>query len=181
MATKKEDLSPSVEKKLVERNSSIPSQEKENRKGVRNLFCEVCQKPFTGEQSQQEHMKSEKHKRKVEMSASAPQNTKSESLDKQIIGELCCKVCQKTFTGAQSMREHEQSEKHRRKVEALKTLKTEDLNFVKQQLLKNSNPSMTVDDKQSMECRVCQKSFTGEQSRQEHLKSEKHLKKVSRA
>ena len=165
----------------MERNSSTPSQEKENRKAVRDLFCEVCQKPFTGEQSQQEHMKSEKHRRKVEMSASAPQNTKSESLDKQITGELCCKVCQKTFTGAQSMREHEQSEKHRRKVEALKTLKTEDLNFVKQQLLKNSNPSMTVYDKQSMECRVCQKSFTGEQSRQEHLKSEKHLKKVSRA
>ena len=31
--------------------------------------------------------------------------------------DLHCEFCQKSFTGAQSMREHEQSEKHRRKVE----------------------------------------------------------------
>ena len=40
-----------------------------------HLYCEVCQKPFTGEQSKEEHMKSQKHKRKVEMSAFAPPTT----------------------------------------------------------------------------------------------------------
>ena len=73
------------------------------------------------------------------------------------------------------MREHEQSEKHRRKVESLKTDQL--------QLEKVSAPSKAVDDQKSSsghECQVCQKSFSGQQSMQEHLNSEKHLKKVSR-
>ena len=78
------------------------------------------------------------------------------------------------------MREHEQSEKHRRKVEILKA---EYLPCDQLQSVKVFTPSKTVDDQESSrgkECLVCQKSFSGQQSMQEHLNSEKHLKKVSR-
>ena len=173
--TKKEDPSPSVEKKTLGGKSSIPSQDQEDSK-TGDLYCEVCQKTFTGEQSQLEHMKSEKHLRKVGRSV-APENTNT--LDKQVSMELYCELCQKSFTGAESMREHEQSQKHRRKVEALNT---EDLNCEK--VVNVSAPLNSVDEKQSSgakECKLCQKTFSGQQSMEEHLNSQKHLKKLSQA
>ena len=179
LTAKKEDPSPSVEKKLPEGKSSTA---RETSKDIGDLYCKPCQKPFTGYQSKMEHLKSEKHKRKVEMSESAPQHTTTErdSPDKQDSRELKCEVCQKSFTGVESMREHEQSEKHRRKVETGKV----------------SPPSNTVDEKQNsdkhlkkvsqarlgsvpaLECKPCQKVFTGPESLAEHLKSKKHLNMV---
>ena len=92
LSAKKEDPSPSVEKKPLEGKSSIPSQDQENRQ-ARDLYCEVCQKSFTGEQSQLEHMKSEKHMRKV-------------------LPALECQPCQKVFSGPESLEEHLKSKKH---------------------------------------------------------------------
>ena len=170
MTTKKVGPGPSVEKKLLEGNSSVGSQ-------ARDLYCEVCQKPFTGEQSKLEHMRSEKHKRKAERSAAAPPNTNTLGQFKQVSRELHCEFCQKWFTGAESKREHEQSQKHRRKVETFNT----------EQLLKVSTPSKAVAEKErshakecqglvpALKCSPCRKVFSGQESLEEHLKSRKHL------
>jgi len=152
-------------------------------KGKPQYDCELCQKTFTGVESQVEHFKSKNHTRKL---AENSQQTASTKKDLEVIehkaartlenipnqsqnlrneGKYECKICAKSFTGIESQQEHFKSSKH------FKKLAEQNENY-------NKNPEINEGENQQFECTICEKSFTGIESKQEHLKSNKHLKKV---
>ncbi|GFV16296.1 hypothetical protein TNCV_1671011 [Trichonephila clavipes] len=74
-----------------------------------------------------------------------------------------CHTCNKSFTGIVSFKEHEASEKHKRRVKAQKQNNTE-----------NSKPHF----KSYKKCLECNKIFNGPVPYKQHLKSNLHKKKI---
>ena len=98
-------------KKLLENQNDEVSKIRPSLKGKEqqtsdDLFCVICQKPFTGLQSKQEHLKSEKHLKKVSQTAQGSTQ------------KLECKLCDKIFSGKESLEEHLKSKKHLNRKEA---------------------------------------------------------------
>ncbi|GFQ76301.1 hypothetical protein TNCT_113481 [Trichonephila clavata] len=74
-----------------------------------------------------------------------------------------CDICNKSFTGIVSFKEHEESKKHQRKVKALKLNITE-----------SYKPQL----KSCKKCLECNKVFNGPIPYMQHLKSSFHKKKI---
>ena len=134
------------------------------------LECLLCDKQFTGPEAQAQHLSSEKHKRKV-LEKTEKEKTRDKVPSKgQQAEPLECLPCGKTFTGMQSKLDHLKSEKH------LKKVQDENVIFVPK---KEKNSPDEKPKSEELYCELCDKRFTGAQSQQEHLKSEKHLARVS--
>jgi hypothetical protein len=117
-----------------------------NEERRRNLFCDVCQVPFTGIESEKQHNDSDKHKKKVRV------------LEQQKQGEafpLQCEICNSSFNGQESAKAHFNSDKHKKKA------------------------STSLTEGSALSCDACNCSFTGPESAAAHFASEKHKKKVS--
>jgi len=152
-----------------------------------NLQCEACDKRFNGLESWEQHVRSEKHQKKVLLRVpltkisgpgvtNAPNSTvAAKSL--KTVQHLQCLPCQKTFSGQESLDEHLKSSKHQKKV----------CPIIPSESSKNANvksaPVMSNGTKVEQEygCKFCQISCSGPASYQEHLASAKHLKKVTAA
>ena len=157
-----------MQEKKEKENIPEKVQSKEHSKNVSPLECLTCGKTFTGAQSQQEHLSSEKHLKKVRdgevlhdqspaegNKCIVPKTEENSQNEKPKSEDLYCEVCQKGFTGAQSQQEHLKSEKHLKRVS---------------QYLEGSTPSL--------HCAPCNKVFSGQESLQQHLNSKKHLNMV---
>ena len=161
---KNENLNESLERKFQQinlsdtkkNNPSLSVKKEPSQDEAGDLYCKICEKPFTGEQSRMEHMRSEKHRRKVETLNNCAKLVKvsATSADANRSANRC-EVCQKSFSGEKSMEEHLRSEKHLKKVSQAR------LGFVP-----------------ALECKPCKKEFSGQESLEEHLKSKKHLNMV---
>lgn len=81
--------------------------------------------------------------------------------------KLECHLCDKQFTGPEAQTQHLSSEKHKRKV----------LEKTENEKIQDKVPSKS-EQAEPLKCLPCGKTFTGMQSKLEHLKCEKHLNKV---
>lgn len=66
---------------------------------VPGFFCDPCGKTFSGPEPYQQHMVSEKHKKKV-------------ATPRELLGPLSCEPCQMTFTRPAPLRDHMASAGH---------------------------------------------------------------------
>ena len=87
------------------KNDILPRSSGEDSKT--SLFCNLCQKPFTGIESEAEHLKSKKHLNKVVEKA-----TQNNIQPKKEENKLECKICDKIFSGVESKEAHLKSKKH---------------------------------------------------------------------
>ena len=160
-------------------------------KSAEQLECLLCDKKFNGPESKTQHLLSEKHKKKVQEKKETvePPNKVIEGAKSNATSlqeTLECLPCGKTFTGVQSKREHFESEKHLKKVREV-TAPQGQYSPVLKNAPKTSAGGDGVQEKsqsgkqneKDLYCEVCQKPFSGPQSKEEHLRSEKHLRKVS--
>ena len=141
--------------------------EKEKTKSVSDeiLECKTCSKVFTGIESKEEHMRSEKHQRKL-----MAQN-----------GDIMHN--EGTKINSESKAENLKSDKLRSVKENGQTYCSGINVFGKlANALIAELPGSTYDEPQiknlELECKICDKIFTGIKSKEEHLTSEKHQKKV---
>ena len=81
--------------------------------------------------------------------------------------KLECDVCNMTFSGPESQDQHNNSEKHKRKMQAAAASQNA-----------TNQSSLTIKESK-LECDVCNVPFTGPESQKQHNDSDKHRKKVS--
>ena len=104
------------------------------------------------------------------MSKPTENNTQMLQINPVVARKFDCKLCEKSFTGIESQTEHFKSKKHINK-EAERNQQVVNLKEVRD-IQEQINPA----DEKKFECKICEKSFTGIESQQEHFLSKKHLK-----
>ena len=132
------------------------------------LKCDVCNVIFSGPESQNQHNSSEKHKKKMQQATDPSQNAANQSSLPGKDSKLECLICNLTFTGPESQKQHNASEKHKKKA----SLMSNDI--------QNPKPLATTQQKEVLlNCDICNMSFNGPESQKQHIDSEKHKKKAS--
>ena len=157
------------------------------------LECDVCNMSFSGPESQDQHNKSEKHKRKMQAAADSQNATNQSSLTLKE-SKLECVVCNVPFTGPESQKQHNDSDKHRKKVSQMTNgfVTVTGPESKKQHMdgerhkknveqsaqifngLNRVDPSLT----EHLRCDECSMTFTGPESLSQHLNGGKHRKKL---
>ena len=131
------------------------------------LECEDCEKKFSGIESWEQHIKSQKHQKKVLLRVSLTKISSRSSVTLTSASSTSsvfeCTICFISCNSQVSLEEHLKSKSHEKAVAASK-------NGVKTTFDVKSVPKL--------ECIPCQKTFSGQESLEEHLKSSKHQKKV---
>lgn len=100
----------------------------------------------------------------------------SDSDDSDFDLEYTCDVCNKSFSGVKSLRQHEKSSKHIKAVNRKKFKKELDDDLEKLQD-ESGDLSDEFGYKPYAECKVCKKEFSGVEPYRQHLKSKAHRKK----
>ena len=147
------------------------------------LECQICEKSFSGIESKDDHLRSKKHLNKVQENDNEPKMKmeKTNSINavqanQTNVMQFECKLCEKSFTGIESQEEHLMSTKHKKNA----TFKTAPVFLPKveeKHLEQSLNSEASVNE--VLECKICQKSFSGIESKDDHFKSRKHLNKIS--
>jgi len=125
------------------------------------LECNVCDMIFSGPESQEQHINSEKHKKKMQAAAGLKNSTNQSSL-------LECDVCNMTFSGPESQKQHNDSDKHKKKISQMTN------GFIA--ATKNQNPG--IQSGVDLSCSICSMTFTGPESKKQHMDGERHKKNV---
>ena len=86
-----------------------------------------------------------------------------------------CSPCDKTFTGRESEAEHVNSEKHLKRIRSNTENRQDDTAL---RLTASEKEKTKVVSDENLECKICCKSFTGIENKEEHLRSEKHQRKL---
>jgi len=132
------------------------------------LECEDCEKKFSGLESWEQHVKSEKHKKKVVLRVSLTKNCGSgiTNAGNSASTSIECHNCGVFCNSQVTFEEHLKSKNHEKAVNA------------RSNWIRSKEAGSTMKAVQLLECLPCQKSFSGKESWEEHLKSSKHQKKV---
>ena len=144
---------------------------------VTKLECQICENSFSGIESKDDHLRSKKHndnEQKMKMEKTYSINAVQANQTNGMKFE--CKLCEKSFTGIESQEEHIMSTKHKNNA----TFKTTQVFLPKveeKHLEQSLNSEASVNE--VLECKICQKSFSGIESKDDHFKSRKHLNKIS--
>jgi len=99
---------------------SIENKNSNNISGVGQIECNPCGKIFSGDVSLQEHLKSEKHLRiirnkNLDIPILRPSLNQTSSRTDDFSNDFECKPCGKKFSGIESKKQHDASEKHLKK------------------------------------------------------------------
>ena len=145
------------------------------------LECQICEKSFSGIESKNEHLRSKKHLNKVQENDNEQKMKKEKTYRINAVEakqtnerKFECKQCEKSFTGIESQEEHFMSKKHKNNA-AFKTTQV----FLPKVEEKHLEQALNKSMNEVFECKTCQKSFSGIESKDEHFKSRKHLNKIS--
>ena len=130
------------------------------------LECDVCNMKFSGPESWDQHNNSEKHKKKMQAAAASRNATNQSSLTIKE-SKLKCDVCNVPFTGPESQKQHNDSDKHRKKVSQMTN------GFVAD--TQNQKPGLQ--SAADLRCDICSMTFTGPESKKQHMDGERHKKK----
>ena len=134
------------------------------------LECLICNVSFTGPESQKQHNDSEKHKKKASQMSNDIQNPKFNATIQQKEVFLSCDICNMSFSGPESQKQHNDSEKHKKKASQMSC------GFVV--ITQNQKPHAPQQKEASLSCNICSMTFTGPESKEQHLGGEKHKKKL---
>jgi len=104
---------------------SIENKNSNNISGVGQIECNPCGKIFSGDVSLQEHLKSEKHLRiirnkNLDIPILRPSLNQTSSRTDDFSNDFECKPCGKKFSGIESKKQHDASEKHLKKLNILR-------------------------------------------------------------